>query len=67
VYDNVELSYPDAKVAEKLCGGGPCFYVLDPGLDATIMNTFVLSCAVPNIRKRLPESACLALGEELLC
>jgi hypothetical protein len=26
VYDDVELPYPDAKVAEKLCGGGPCFF-----------------------------------------
>ncbi len=33
VYENIELPYPDAKVAEKLCGGGPCFYVSDPGLD----------------------------------
>ena len=66
VYDDVELPYPDAKVAEKLCGGGPCFYVSDPGLDATMMNTFVLSRVVPNIRKRLPESACLVLGKALL-
>ena len=52
VYDDVvELPYPDAKVAEKLCGGGPCFYVSDPGLNATMINTFVLSCVVPNIRK----------------
>jgi hypothetical protein len=66
VYDDVELPYPDAKVAEKLCGGGPCFYVSDPGLDATMMNTFVLSRVVPNIRKRLPESTCLVLGKALL-
>ncbi len=66
MYDDVELPYPDAKVAEKLCGGGPCFYVLDPGLTATMMNTFVLSRVVPNIRKRLPESACLVLGKALL-
>ena len=66
VYDDVELPYPDAKVAEKLCGGGPCFYVSDPTLDATMMNTFVLSHVVPNIRKRLPESACLVLGKALL-
>ena len=40
--------------------------MLDPGLDATMMNTFVLSRVVPNIRKRLPESACLVLGKALL-
>jgi len=28
VYDDVELPYPDAKVANKLCIGGPCFYLL---------------------------------------
>jgi hypothetical protein len=66
VYDDVELPYPDAKVAEKLCGGGPCSYVPDPGLDATMMNTFVLSRVVPNIRKQLPESACLVLVKALL-
>ena len=34
VYDNVELPYPDAKVANKLCIGGPCFY-LPPGEQAS--------------------------------
>jgi hypothetical protein len=29
VYDNVELPYPDCKVAEKLCFGGRCFYLID--------------------------------------
>ena len=66
MYDHVELPYPDAKVAEKLCGGGPSFYVSDPTLDATMINTFVLSHVIPNIRKRLPESACLVLGKALL-
>jgi hypothetical protein len=50
-----------------LCGGGPCFYLLDPpALDATMMNTFVMSHVAPNIRKRLPDSACLVLGKALL-
>jgi hypothetical protein len=31
-----------------------------------MMNTFVLSCVVPNVRKRLPESACLVFGKALL-
>ena len=61
MYDDVELPYPDAKVAEKLRGGGPCFYVLDPALDATMMNTYVLSYVVSNIRKQLPDSACFVL------
>jgi hypothetical protein len=32
VYNNVELPYPDARVANKLCVGGPCYYLL-PGED----------------------------------
>jgi hypothetical protein len=66
VYNDIELPYPDAKVAEKLCGGGPCFYVSDSGLDAMMMNTCVLSRVVPNMRRRLPKSACLVLGKALL-
>ncbi len=66
IYDDVELPYPDAKVAEKLCGGGPCFYLCDPILDMAMMNSFVLNHVVPNIKKRLPESACLVLGKALL-
>ena len=66
IYDDVELPYPDAKVAEKLCGGGACYYICDPTLDATMMNAFVLSHVVPNIKKRLPDSACLVLGKALL-
>ena len=27
VYDDVELPFPDAKVADKLCIGGPCYYL----------------------------------------
>ncbi len=40
--------------------------MLDPRLDATMMNTFVLSHVVPNIRKRLPWSALLVFGKALL-
>jgi hypothetical protein len=66
MYDDVELPYPDAKVAEKLYVGGLCFYVSVPGCDVTMMNTSVLSRDVPNIRKRFLESACLVLGKALL-
>ncbi len=34
VYDNVELPYPDAKVAAALCGAGPCIYVTNPAAAA---------------------------------
>ena len=66
VYDDVELPYPDAKVTEKLCGGGACFYLPNPWFDAAMMNTFILSHGIPNVRKRLPESACLVLGRALI-
>ncbi len=64
VYDNVDLPYPDAKVEAVLCGaGGPCTYVTNPAVDAAMMNSFILSRVVPNVRKRHPESACLVLGK----
>ncbi len=50
VCDDVELPYPDAKVVEKLCGGGPCFYLYNPTLDVAMMNSFVLNHVVPNIK-----------------
>ena len=28
IYDDIELPYPDAKVAEKLCIGRSCFYLI---------------------------------------
>ena len=79
VYDDVELPYPDAKVAEKLCIGGACLYlfpnedssangVVDEAMGAQIemLQTFILAQVVPNIRKRLPESCALVLGKALL-
>jgi hypothetical protein len=80
VYDDVELPYPDAKVAEKLCIGGACFYLfpnedanVNGGVvDATIGNniemlkTSVLTHVVPNINHRVPESCALVLGKVFL-
>jgi hypothetical protein len=77
VYEDTELPYPDPKVAEKLCFGGACYYlfpeevrntaVLEEGESTTAMTkTFILSKVVPNIRKRLPDSAALVLGKALL-
>ena len=71
---------PDAKVAEKLCIGGACFYLFwneDPSVnggvvDAAIgniiemMKTFVLTQVVPNIRRRVPDSCALVLGKAFL-
>ena len=41
VYDDVELPYPDAKVAEKLCGGGASFYLPNPRYDTVMINAFI--------------------------
>jgi hypothetical protein len=64
--NNVELPYPDAKVAAVLCGGSPCFYVTNQPVDAAMMTSFILSHVLPNVRKMLPESACLVLGKALM-
>ena len=63
VYNNVELPYSDAKVAEKLAIGGACFDLF-PNEDSSVnggviddavgnniemMKTFVLTQVVPNI------------------
>ena len=66
VYDDTELPYPDAKVGAVLCGGGPCIYQTNPAIDSAMMDSFVLSHVVPNVRKRLPDSACLVLGKALM-
>jgi hypothetical protein len=66
VYDDVELPYPDAKVAEKLCGGGACFYLPNPRYDPVMLDSFVLNHVVRNVKKRLPDSVCLVLGRALM-
>jgi hypothetical protein len=76
MYEDTELPYPDAKVAQKLCFGGACYYLfpeevrstaVEEGESMTAMTkTFILSKVVPNIRKRLPDSAALVLGKALL-
>ena len=76
VYEDTELPFPDAKVAEKLCIGGACYYLFPEELTSNevkagqsmigMLKTFILSNVVPNIRKRLPDSAALVLGKALL-
>ena len=72
MYEDTELPFPDAKVAEKLCIGGPCFYLfpdeltnaaVENGLTAMI-KTFILSDVVPNARKRVPDSVALVLTRQ---
>ena len=43
VHDDVELPYPDAKVAEKLCFGGACIYKNcdeDDAFKNSVINSF---------------------------
>ncbi len=74
VYEDTELPFPDAKVAEKLCIGGQCFYLfpddltnatVENGLTAMMKNIF-LSNVVPNARKRVPDLVAHVLGKALL-
>ncbi len=77
VYNDVELPYPDAKVANKLCIGGPCYYLL-PGedaihgdnnaIDTTMMTqTFMLRSGVlPNMQKQMSELCSLLPDKALL-
>ena len=66
VYVDVELPYPDAKVAGRLCVGGPCKYVLKEGSGVT--DNFLLEHVVRNTRTRTRYSDDVAkvLGKALL-
>ena len=66
VYDDTELPCPDVKVGAVLCGGGAFIYKINPVVDSAVMDSFVLSHVVPNVRKRLPDSACLVCGKALM-
>jgi hypothetical protein len=52
VHDDIDLPYPDAKVAGRLCIGGPCRYVLKEGSGITA--NFLLENVAPNIQSQFP-------------
>jgi hypothetical protein len=60
-YDDIDLPYPDAKVAGRLCIGGPCKYVLKES--SGITGNFLMENVVPSIRSRFsaPVASVLAL------
>jgi hypothetical protein len=64
VYDDIELLFPDAKVAGKLCIGEPCKYVIRDGSGVT--DAFLLQHVVPNIQKRFSADVALVLAKPLL-
>ena len=62
VYDDVELPWPDVKVAQMLSIGGPCRYVLQNN----VTDQFVLTHVVPNTRKKFDDAPAVILGTALL-
>ena len=63
-YDNIELPFADAKVAGKLCIGGPCKYAIKDG--SSVTDAFLLQHVVPNIHKRFSADVALVLVKPLL-
>jgi hypothetical protein len=64
VYDDIELPYPDAKVAGLLCIGGPCKYsVLE---ESNVSDDFILIHVTPHVRTRTGDPTAIVLGRALL-
>jgi hypothetical protein len=64
IYDDVELPYPDAKVAGLLCIGGPCKYEVIE--ESGVTNDFILNYVTPHVRTRTGDPTALVLGRALL-
>ena len=62
VYDDVELPWPDLKVAQMLCLGGACRYELQNG----VTDQFVLTHVVPSIRANLDDDISVIFGTALM-
>ena len=58
VYDDVELPWPDVKMASMLCVGGPCRYILAEG----VSDEFILNHVVLNIQKKIDKETAVILG-----
>jgi hypothetical protein len=61
VYDDVDLPYPDAKVAGRLCVSGPCKYMVKVGSGVT--DNFLLENVVPNVRTRYSDDCGKGSGQ----
>jgi hypothetical protein len=65
VYDDVELPFPDAKVAGMLCPGGPIRrYAILPGSGVT--QAFIVDRVVPKIKAKYGSDVAFVLGPALL-
>ena len=62
-YDDVELPFPDAKVATTLCIGGPMKYMADRNV---ISDNFILTYVSPCISRRFGRQVALVLGKAIL-
>jgi hypothetical protein len=60
-YVDMVLPYPDAKVAAKLCIGGPCMYALKT--NSGVSDDWLAQYVAPNILRRFPRQV---LGRALL-
>jgi hypothetical protein len=63
-YDDMELPYPDAKVAAVLCPGGPVKYKVRT--DANIDFRYILRCVVPKIAAKVGDDVAIVLGKALM-
>ena len=64
VYDDVELPWPDTKLATYLCIGGPCKYKIktESGID----NNFILQYIMKDVLECYEREVCIVLGVALL-
>ena len=62
-YIDIELPYPDAKVASVLSIGGPIKYVLRE--NSNVSDAFILEYVSPLIRRKLGPAVALTLGKAL--
>jgi len=63
-YVSNELPYQDAKVASKLCMGGPVKYVAREG--ANLTEAWLLQYVVPHIAQRFPQQFAVTLAYPIL-
>jgi len=64
VYDDIELPYPDTKVAARLCVGGPVKYQLRE--NSGITDNWMLETVIPNGRTMVDDAAAVIIGKALL-
>ena len=64
VYDDVELPFPDAKLAGMLCPGGPIRYAIVPGSGVT--RGFIVDRVVPKIKAKFGGDVAYVFGTALL-